>query len=149
MSANLTPSSSNTARQARKEASMGETIARIGPESRVELIDDKSKVIEAVTPMTAKDAAFLALSILASAAALSAPNAPKVGALVSDAHLPIMQWKLGRSNVTGNPVLILTIPSGIELTFEMPPKGAREMGAALTSRGDGTAPPEGHSGTIH
>src|SRR5580700_3072720 len=119
---------------------MAEIMARISPQGGVELVDDRLVKIIAVDSMTPRDAAFLARSILSCAVALSGPNRPEVGALVGDAHLPIMTWKVSSSNINGQPVLILSVPSGIELTFQMPPQGAKELGAALIAQGEGSAP---------
>jgi hypothetical protein len=95
------------------------------------------------------DAAFLGRSLVAVAAALSAPNPPKANTIASHAHLPITIWKVGISNVNGEQILILAIPSGIELTFQFGRAGAREIGAALVAQADRYAPPGGHSGVIN
>jgi hypothetical protein len=128
---------------------MVEIMARVSAGARVELIDDRSAIIKSVVPMTPFDAAYLARGMLACAAALSGANPPKTGTTVGDAHLPVMKWVVGASRITGDPVLILSIPSGIELTFQLPPQTAKELGAALISQGAGSAPPGGHSGTVH
>ena len=128
---------------------MAEILARISQEGCVELVDDRSAKIEAVNSMTPHDAAFLARGMLSCAAALSGPKPPKAGTIVGDAHLPVIFWKVGSSNINGQPVLILSIPSGIELIFQMPPQGAKELGAALIAQGEGSAPLGGQRGTIH
>lgn len=91
---------------------MAEIMARIGPAGSVELIDDRSMVIPTVGAMTPMDAAYLARGMLASAVALSGPNAPSPGTIVGDAHLPIMKWAVGASSVTGDPVLIFRCHQG-------------------------------------
>ena len=128
---------------------MAEILARINAEGRVELIGDQSARIESVAPMTPLDAAYLARRMLACAAALSGSNPPTAGAIGGDAHLPIMNWAVGLSNVTGDPLLVLSVPPGIQLTFVMPKQGAKALGSALVSQSEGTAPPGGHSGTVH
>jgi hypothetical protein len=128
---------------------MTEIMARISSGGRVELIDDSSAIIKSVDPMTPQDAAYLARGMLACAAALLGPNPPSAGAIGGDAHLPIMTWGVSTSTVTGAPVLILSIPSGIELTFSITPEGAKEVGAALIAQGEDSAPPEGRTGTVH
>ena len=77
---------------------MSEIIARISADRRVELTVDGAAKIAGADPMTAEEAAFLARGILASAAALSAPNAPAPGTIIGDAHLPAMTWAVGSSN---------------------------------------------------
>lgn len=128
---------------------MTEIMARISSDARVEVIDDRSTLIKSVEAMAPPDAAYLARGLLACAVALSGQNPPKAGTIVGDAHMPVMKWMVGTSKVNGEPVLILTVPPGIELTFQMPSKGAKDLGNALLSQGEGTAPPEGHRGTIH
>lgn len=126
---------------------MTEIMARVSAKGEVELIDERSVKIE--TPaMTPYDAAYLARGMLSCAVALSGPNPPKIGAICGDAHLPVVKWTVGSSTITGAPVLILSIPSGIELTFAIWPQGAKELGAALVAQAQGT-PLERQSGTVH
>lgn len=128
---------------------MTEIMARISQQNGVELADERGTKVDAVPPMTTREAAFLARGILACAVALHSPRPVPAGTIIGDAHMPIMSWRVGKSNITGDPVMLLTIPSGIELTFVMSTQGAIEMGAALVSQGQGSAPPEGHRGTVH
>jgi hypothetical protein len=128
---------------------MAEISARVNAQGSVELINGQSATIESATAMTPLDAAWLARGLLACAAALAGPTPPAAGAIGGDAHLPIMTWAVGSSTITGKPVLVLSIPPGIELTFVMPAQGAIAVGEALVAQGEGTAPPEGHRGTVH
>jgi hypothetical protein len=128
---------------------MVEIMARISPEGGVELADDRSAKIEAVDSMTPLDAAYLARGLLSCAAVLSGPNPPKVGIIGGDAHLPVVRWTVGVSKFTAEPVLILSFPPGIELTFQIWPQGAKELGAALIAQAQGSAPLGGQSGTVH
>lgn len=126
-----------------------ETMARITPDGCVELIDDHGKIIKSVDPVKPDEAAYLARGILACAVVLSGPNPPGIATIIGDAHMPILKWAVGSSNINGEPVLILTIPSGIELTFVMPLEGAKAIGEALLSRSQGSSPLGGHHGTVH
>jgi hypothetical protein len=128
---------------------MTEMMARISPQGGVDLADDGSAKIGAVDSMSPLDAAYLARGLLACAAALSGPNPPKVGAIVGEAHLPVMKWAVGASEINGLPVLNLSVPPGIELTFQMPPQDAKALGDALIAQAQGSAPLEGQSGTVH
>ena len=119
---------------------MAETIARIDAQGRVELIDERSATIESVVPMASADPAFLARGTPACAAALSSAAPPAAGAIGGDAHLPIMTWLVGSSNNTGDPLLVVTIPTCISLTFQMPAQGAMALGAALLAQGKGSSP---------
>ena len=128
---------------------MSETIARVNSSAGIDLVDERMRKIEGAASMTPLDAAWLARGLLACAATLTGQNTPTPGTIVGDAHLPIMRWATGTSKFNGKPVLILSVPPGFELTFEMTPAGAKELGAALVAFGEGRSPPEGHRGTIH
>jgi hypothetical protein len=128
---------------------MTEILARISAASGVELIDDQNKVVDAVGSLSPMDAAYLARSIFSCAAALSGTNPPESGALVGDVHLPPLAWRVGVSRLGGHPVLILSVPPGIELTFLLPAEHAKKIAAALVAQADGVSPPEGQRGTLH
>lgn len=127
---------------------MGEIQARVSEDEGIELVDDQSGKIEAIGSMTPEDAGYLARGMLALAAALPSSNPPKVGTLGGDAHLPVAKWTVGASAFTREPVIILTLVSGIELTFAVWPDGAKGLGAALLAQAHGS-PVERQSGTIH
>jgi hypothetical protein len=127
---------------------MGEILARVSSNNGIELVDDRSGKIEAVGSMTPEDAAFLARGILALATALPSRYPPKVGALGGDARLPVAKWTVGASIFTGEPVILLTLPSSIELTFAIWPDGAKGLGTALLAQAQGS-PVERQSGTMH
>jgi len=128
---------------------MTEIMARIGPESSVELADDHSVKIEGVDPMTPLDATWLARGLLSCAAALTGTNPPKVGEIIADAHLPVVAWATGPFPDTGVPTLILSIRPGIELTYQLTMQGAKELGAGLMALGQGLMPSGGSRGTFH
>jgi len=127
---------------------MAEIIARISADSGVELIGDQSRVIDAVGSLAPMDAAYLARAIFSCAATLSGPNPPKAGTLVGDVHLSPLTWQVGISRLTGDPVLILSVPPGIELTFLLPAEHAKKIAAALVAQADGVSPPESQRGTL-
>lgn len=124
---------------------MSGIIPRIGADKKVELTEGGSATL--ADPMTAKEAAFLGRGILACATATLAPNAP-LGALVGDMHLPIIKWATG-TNPLGEPVLVLSVPPGIELTFQMPALTLRTLGEALLSQANRTSSSMGHGGSVH
>ena len=119
---------------------MGETIARIGEGGTVELVDEKMNAIGA-DPMTPEDAAFLARSLIACAAVLAFDRSAKAGALHTDAHVPVLKWTISVGTESCKPVLIFSIPPGIDLTFQTSPQVERELGAALVARAEGDQPP--------
>jgi hypothetical protein len=127
---------------------MTEIIARISANAGVELIGDQSKLIDAVGSLSPMDAAYLARGIFSCAAMLSGANPPKAGVLVSDVHIPPLAWRVGISRLAGDPVLILSVPPGIELTFLLPAEHARKIAGALIAQADGVSPPEGQRGML-
>jgi len=128
---------------------MGENIASIGEGGTVELVDEKMKKIAGAFPMTPDDAAFLARSLLACAATLAFDKSTKAGTLCGDAHLPVLQWKVRVGTASGLPVLIFSIPPGIDLTFQLSQQVERELGATLTAHAQGLPPPELPPGVVH
>jgi hypothetical protein len=126
---------------------MAEIIAKVGPDRGIELVEHRSGKAHIVGLMTPEDGAYLARGILGCAAALCGPSPPEFGTVIADAQLPVMKWVVESSAVNGDPVLTVTIPSGIELTFHMPRNSAREIGVALVTQGEGSV--ERRSGAIH
>ena len=118
---------------------MNEAIARVADGRLIELIDDQKNALP-VPLMTPVDAAFLGRGILATCTVLASPTPVASGQVIADAHLPIMKWNVGRENRAGFPVMILTLPTGIALTFEMPPETARDLGTALIAQGTTNQP---------
>jgi hypothetical protein len=128
---------------------MTEIMGRIGPDGTVEMADDRSVRVEGVDPLTPSDAAFLGRELLSCAAALSGTNPPVAGTSIPDAHFPIIAWATGPHPNTGAPTLIVKIPPGIELTFQLTMQGAKEMGGGLVVLGQGLTPSGGSRGMIH
>ena len=127
---------------------MSEIIAKVSPERGIELVEHRAGKPHLLGMMTPPDGAYLARAMLACAAALNGPNPPAAGEMVADLHLPVTKWTVAASSHNGEPVLIFTIPSGIELTFQLTRPGAQEIGAALAAQAQGTARLWGHSGTM-
>lgn len=128
---------------------MTEINARISTEAGVELISEQNKPIDAVGSLSPMDAAYLARAIFSCAATLSGPNPPKAGTLVNDVHISPLAWRVGVSRLAGEPVLILSVPPGIELTFLLPAEHAKKIGRALIGQADGISPPdESHRGRL-
>lgn len=128
---------------------MSETIGRIGHDGTIELADERSVKLDKVSPMTPHAAAFLGRELISCAIALSGTSPPPVGTSVADAHLPIISWITGPHPNTGVPTMVLSIPSGIELTFQLTMQGAKELGAGLMALAQGLAPPGGSRGVVH
>jgi len=131
---------------------MTEIIPRIARDRKIELTADGSATLNGVDPIKPQDAAFLARALLAAATALSGNSPPPVGALVGDAHLPVVNGVIGKSNITGDPVLLLSVPPGIELTFQLSPSIATSMGESLVaaaSNNTAASPPGPRRDSVH
>jgi hypothetical protein len=117
---------------------VSEVIPRIAPDRKIELTFGGSSPILNADP-----------SLLACSVATVAENAPAVGALVVEADIPVTAWEVGPARTFGKLALCITLPSGIQLTFSMPPNGAAEMGRALVARGEQPAQSGVQQGTVH
>jgi hypothetical protein len=118
---------------------MSETLPRIAESEKVELVNER--MVQLAAPMTAEDAAFLARELLSCAAMLTFGQA-KVGALGGDAHLPVLKWRIGIGPDSKMPIVIFSVPPGIDLTFQLSPQLEKELGAALIAHAEGIPPPE-------
>lgn len=127
---------------------MTEVTARINQTQGVELVSVATSSPIAAISMNPVEAAYLARDLLASAAALCSDTPPKAGAMIGDAHIPF-KGQPGWSNVTGNPSLCVSVPPGIELTFEMTREAAKELGASLIALAEQRSPLGDHPSTVH
>lgn len=106
---------------------MDEIISEVGPEHSVELVRHHAGKRSAIGRMAPQDAAYLARGILACADALCGANPPPLGTITADTHLAVTKWNVGQS---GDELLLtLTLQSGIDLTFRIARRAAREIGA--------------------
>lgn len=127
---------------------MAEIMARVSAGNLVELIDERATVIKSA-PMVPRDAAYLGRGLLACAAVMSGPNPPPLGFIAGDAHLPILKWVVTTASATGQPVLMLSIPGGVELTFAMTPQTEKRMAEHLRAHAAGEPPPADRPDTVH
>jgi hypothetical protein len=118
---------------------MGETMARIAEGGKVELVNERMTQVAA--PMTAEDAAFLARELFCCAAMLAFGQA-KIGALGGDGQIPVLKWTIGFGRDSRMPIVIFSIPPGIDVTFQLSPQVEKELGAALVAHSEGDKPPE-------
>ena len=81
------------------------------------------------------DIPTIAVPLLRCAAVSAGPAAPLQGSIIPGCHLPVMKWSVGRSNINGEPLLILEVSGGSQLTFQLPAQSARECGQALVNEG--------------
>ena len=87
---------------------------------------------EHVFELTAPEAMRAGLGLLAaSVIANSTTQKPPPGTLVENCHFPVTAWSTGRSVANGEPVLLLTIPGGQILVFQLTGVSAEAAGKAL------------------
>ena len=111
---------------------MSEINARIGQSGNIELVDESMVEITGMSPMTTAELAFLGRSLLSCAALLALDKSAQVGLLCADLHFPALKWVVSVQTGTRIPVLIFSIPPGIDLTFQMSPQFEKELGMALS-----------------
>jgi len=124
------------------EMFMSETMARIGLDGTIELADERSAKIDSVAQMKPLDAAYLARGLLACSASFFDTKPPNVGAIIGDSHFPVIKFAVSVGTETKMSVIVLTIPPGIDLVFQLSPQIEREMGAALVAHANGEELPE-------
>lgn len=87
-------------------------------------------------------AARFGRAMVAAAVASVAGDPPAAGTHVSDAHLPVVAWKTGVSNVNMEPILMMEVKGGLWMSFQLPHPSAQAMGEALSNTGTtGGRPP--------
>jgi hypothetical protein len=128
---------------------MSETIARIGQDEKVELVDDKMVKVPGVAPMSPEDAAFLARSLLSCAAVLTVDPSAEIGALCADAHFPVLKYTIKTVAETGRPLIIFSIPPAIEFSFQMTPEQGKIFGQDLVALANGLPAPQRAPDVIH
>jgi len=107
---------------------MDEIIAEVGSEHSVELVLHHAGKRSAIGRMAPQDAAYLARGILSCADGLCGANPPPLGTITADAHLVVTNWQVTQSD--DEVLLVLTMRSGIDLTFQVARHTATETGAA-------------------
>ena len=129
---------------------MTEINARIGLNDSVELADENGRIIgpspQALTP----DAAVhLAKELLGCAVSLLSPSKPKPGTMPGYSEFPVQNWGTMTSPHTGELLLILLMPSGIELPFAITTAHAQAMGDALAFAAKSRQATVAQSGSVH
>jgi hypothetical protein len=93
--------------------------------------------------LPAEAAARFGRALVAAAVASRAGDPPPAGTHVTDAHLPVIAWKTGVSNVNMEPILMLEINGGLWMSFQLPHASAKAVGEALGSTGTSGGRPPG------
>ena len=93
-------------------------LARVAQNRQTEIIDDQSRRVGGIDDLSPDSAAFLGRALLA-CAALCAVDPPHIGATPADAHLPVLDFRIDPAVTTDEPLIIFSVPPGIELTFQL------------------------------
>lgn len=94
-------------------------------------------------------ATYLARDLLACAVAQLSQNAPPVGVIVPDAHIPVMAFAVGESPLTGDISLRLTVPPDLQLSFRLSLETAHAIGLALRNPPGTTLSPGSPDDVVH
>lgn len=90
------------------------------------------------------DVPKIAPALLCCAAIEAGPNPkPQLGTIVPGCLLSVMAWRVGRSNINGEPVLEIDVAGGATLQFQFPGTTARDCGRDLEAEGAAASPPPG------
>lgn len=100
--------------------------------------------IETDIAFATKDIPEIAPQLLC-CASIEAGTGPKPlpGAIIPGCHLPVMEWRVGRSNFNGEPILEIDTAGGATLRFQFPASTAKDCGDALAAQGQAAAPTPG------
>jgi hypothetical protein len=119
---------------------MTEILAAIQTDGKIALVDTHNTKLTELT-LNELDAACLARGLLSCAALLAAGQAPQGKPLIADVHFPILKWSVSTQTETGKPVIVFSIPPGIDVTFQITPTIEKELADALTAHAEGLPPP--------
>jgi hypothetical protein len=86
-----------------------------------------------VWPLQADAAGMLGRALIAASVATLGAEPPEAGMRVMDAHLPVVAWKTGISNINMESVLMLEVRGGLWISFQLPPRTAQAVGESLSS----------------
>ena len=84
------------------------------------------------------------LALLAASVVSNSPaRRPPLGTRIENCHFPVLAWTTGRSAANGEPVLLLTIPGGQVLVFQLTGPAAETCGRALVREAEAGKLPSG------
>ncbi len=116
---------------------------RMGVTNSAVIAGTDTKGIESEVTFKLSDVPATAVPLLCCAAVGLGTSPPLPGTIIPGCHLPVMQWGTARSNINGEPLLVLTIAGGIVLIFQVPAQTAQQCGQALMNEGAAAAPTPG------
>jgi hypothetical protein len=116
--------------------------ARIAAKDTIDVVGSDGTI---VANISGQQCAALGKSFLcAGEAVVGGEPRPQSGRIIRDAHLPVMKWSVGRAVASGEPVLTVTLPSGVEMTLQIRGPASVAIGKALIAAGEAASPPAGH-----
>jgi hypothetical protein len=112
---------------------------RLGPTNSAVVVGEDVYGDETEVYLKTADIPAIAGPLLCCAAAETTRSPPPAGTIIPGCHLPVIQWKTGRSTINGEPLLILELSGGSTLVFQFASQGAQQCGQALMSTGAAAA----------
>jgi hypothetical protein len=115
----------------------------LAPEGNVHdhVVLQHGKDVFTLTPHEATSAGVALLA--ASVVCHSKSRRPRRGTKIENCHFPVKAWSTGRSVANGEPVLLLTIPGGQVLVFQLTDPTSEAVGRALIREKETGRPPIG------
>jgi hypothetical protein len=90
-------------------------------------ITDEIPILFSLTPA---EVARLGRSLLCMNTVCNTPTPVSPGTRIGDCQFPVVKWSAGFSDSNGEPALILEIPGGVALTFQMSAQVAQDAGVS-------------------
>jgi len=112
-----------------------------GNDANDQVILKHAKEVFTLTPREATRAGVALLA--ASTVCHSKSRRPPSGTKIENCHFPVTAWSTGRSVANGEPVLLLTIPGGQVLVFQLTDPTSEAVGRALIREKEAGRPPSG------
>jgi hypothetical protein len=117
---------------------------RLGPSRTAIVLGQDQNGMDTDIIFASADAQNIAPQLLC-CAALEAGPAPRPlpGTVIPGCHLPVMNWRVGRSHINGEPILEIDVPGNVTLRFQFPASTAQACGQALIDAGVAASPAPG------
>jgi hypothetical protein len=94
--------------------------------------------------LTAQEATKVGVALLAASVVChSKSRRPPPGTKIENCHFPVTTWSTGRSTANGHPVLLLTIPGGQVMVFQMTGTMTEAVGRAMVREAEAGRLPTG------
>jgi S-formylglutathione hydrolase FrmB len=93
--------------------------------------------------LSATEAMRAGLALMAASVIANSKQQPPVGTPIENCHFPVTAWSTGRSVANGEPVLLLTIPGGQVVVYQLTGLSAEAAGQALVAEAKAGRRPSG------